>query len=71
MLTKEQALASVGKSGKVFNGANHHYGHVVDVHHSGEYVRFERIKMHAKWFDRKDVTLNENETAHGPSELPK
>ncbi len=60
MMTRDEALASVGQYGKVDNGYQFNTGQVVEVHASGDYVKFARGgRLKPKWFSRKDVTLHE------------
>jgi hypothetical protein len=60
MMTREEALDSVGKYGKVDNGYQFNTGQVVEVHSTGEFVKFARGgRMTPRWFSRKDVTLHE------------
>lgn len=58
-MTKEEALGSKGKAGKVFNGYQFNGGKVGEVHSSGDYVKFERWKKNPKWYHREQITLHD------------
>lgn len=56
-MTKEEALISLNRHGRVLRGAFWSYGHVCDVHHSGLYVKFSGSRGASFWVASKDVEL--------------
>lgn len=55
---KEQALQARGRCGCVRGGNGFHYGRVVDVHSSGEFLKFDRSgAAKPRWYSRDEVLL--------------
>lgn len=75
MTSREEALASKGRYGKVSQSRTGHppfwYGQVVDVHNSGDYVKFKHRSRDAVWYHRRDLQLHpldaDQETGTGES----
>ncbi|WP_454914429.1 hypothetical protein [Variovorax gossypii] len=67
--TREAALLSLGRHGKVLGGNGHYYGTIIDVHSSGDYVLFDRRgRSRPAWRHRDDLSIHETAdwTFRGP-----
>lgn len=59
--SRDKALQSKDKYGKVDIGPHFVYGQVIEVHSSGDYIRFQRGavgKFKPKWYHREKLHLH-------------